>query len=423
MKYNAILFDFDGTLTESGLGITRSCAYAFEQLGLPVPSQQELDTFVGPPLVASFMKYGNMTEEEAMHATDLYRVRYRSIGWKENRVYAGIAPMLKALKKQGAFLSIASAKPEVFVRQIAEYFGIARYFDKIVGITFETTHADKTELILSALPEDRENYNIAMVGDRLYDMEAAKKCNLTAIGVSYGYGSHAELEESGADLICDTVEELHNLLLPGVERERGLFISLEGADGCGKSTQLELLKNYIDNRGYEVVVTREPGGCTISEAIRDVVLDVKHKGMSAECEALLYAASRAEHVRQVIIPAVKNGKIVLCDRFLDSSFAYQARGRELGDDFIRQINAPAMAIAPDRTLLFVGDREKVLSRLRSHDNLDRMEIEKDEFFIRVYDAFEELHRASPDRIHRIDSNRSIEEIAEDVRNEIDGLLT
>jgi hypothetical protein len=83
---------------------------------------------------------------------------------------------------------------------------------------------------------------------------------------------------------------------------------------------------------------------------------------------------------------------MLCDRFLDSSFAYQARGRELGDDFIRQINAPAMEIVPDRTLLFVGDREKVLARLRSNDNLDRMEVEKDEFFIRVYDAFEDLHQ-------------------------------
>ena len=135
MKYNAILFDFDGTLTESGLGITRSSAYAFEQMGLPVPSQAELDTFIGPPLVSSFMKYGNMSEEDARIATDHYRVRYRSIGWKENRVYAGITPLLQALKAQGVYLAIASAKPEFFVRQIAEYFGIAKYFDKIVGIS------------------------------------------------------------------------------------------------------------------------------------------------------------------------------------------------------------------------------------------------------------------------------------------------
>ena len=307
MKYNAILFDFDGTITESGLGITRSSAYAFEQMGLPVPSQAELDTFIGPPLVASFMKYGKLSEADALTATEHYRVRYRSIGWKENRVYAGITPMLKQLKQQGAYLAIASAKPEIFVRQIAEYFGVAKYFDKIVGITMETTHADKTDLILAALPENMDRAEIAMVGDRLYDMEAAKKCGLAAIGVAYGYGSHEELESSGADMICDTVADLHELLLPGLKKERGLFITLEGADGCGKSTQLNLLRQYLDNRGYEVVVTREPGGCPISEAIRDVVLDVKHKGMGDECEALLYAASRGEDVRQVIGPAGEAG--------------------------------------------------------------------------------------------------------------------
>lgn len=424
MKYNAILFDFDGTLTESGLGIIRSSAYAFEQMNLPVPTEAELATFIGPPLVTSFMHYGNMSEADARIATDHYRDRYRSIGWKENRVYAGITPMLKALKAQGVYLAIASAKPEVFVRQIAEYFGIAKYFDKIVGIGIgmETVHSDKTDLILAALPEGMDRSCIAMVGDRLYDMEAARNCNLTAIGAAYGYGSREELEQSGADIVCDTVADLHAYLLPDVKKPRGRFITLEGADGCGKSTQLNLLKEWLTNRGYEVVVSREPGGCEISEAIRDVVLDIRHKGMSSACEALLYAASRAEHVRQVIIPAVEDGKIMLCDRFLDSSFAYQARGRELGDDFIRQINAPAMEIVPDRTLLFVGDREKVLARLRSNDNLDRMEVEKDEFFIRVYDAFEDLHRADPDRIHRIDSNRSIESIAEDVQADIAALL-
>lgn len=422
MKYSAILFDFDGTLTESGIGITRSAAYAFEQMGLPVPTQEELDTFIGPPLVTSFIQYGNLSEADAQKATDHYRVRYRSIGWKENRVYAGITPMLKALKKQGAYLAVASAKPETFVRQIAEHFGIAKYFDKIVGITFETTHADKQDLLIAAMPEKREDHTIAMVGDRLYDMEAAKKLGVDAVGVAYGYGSRDELESSGADVVCDTVDELHNLLLGSAQREAGLFITFEGSDGCGKSTQMKKLAEHLQERGYEIVVTREPGGCPISEAIRNVVLDIRHKGMSSECEALLYAASRAEHVRQVILPAVKNGKIVLCDRFLDSSFAYQARGRELGDDFIRQINAPAMVVSPNRTLLFMGDQETVLKRLRSGENLDRIEVEKDEFFTRVNAAFEEIHKADPDRVHRIDSNRTIDEIFADVTADIHALL-
>jgi len=422
LKYNTILFDFDGTLTESGVGITRSAAYAFEKMGLPVPSQEILDGFVGPPLVTSFMKYGNLDEEGGKLATEYYRERYRSVGWKENLVYPGITPMLKALKKQGCYLAIASAKPEVFVRQIAEYFDIARYFDKIVGITFETTHADKQELLSMALPEHPDLSRTAMVGDRLYDMEAGKKLGMTSIGVLYGYGSREELESSGADVIAETVSDLHDILLPGVEREPGLFITFEGADGCGKSTQMKLLAERLTARGYEIVLTREPGGCETSECIRDVVLDIRHKGMSSECEALLYAASRAEHVRQVIVPGVKNGKIVLCDRFLDSSFAYQARGRELGDEFIRQINAPAMSIVPNRTLLFVGDEQVVLKRLRSGENLDRIEVEKDDFFHRVYAAFEEIHRNNPERVHKIDSNRSIEAISADVFAEIDALL-
>jgi len=422
LKYNAVLFDFDGTLTESAVGITRSVAYAFEQMNLPVPSQAELETFIGPPLISSFMKYGNISEEEARKATEFYRVRYRSIGWKENRVYAGITPMLRALKKQGVYLAIASAKPEIFVRQIAEYFDIARYFDKIVGITLEATDPDKTELLKRAMPENTDLTRMAMIGDRLYDMEAGKKLGVTTVGVLYGYGSREELSSSGADIICDTVSDLHDLLLPGIDREPGLFITFEGSDGCGKSTQLNLHREYLCSRGYDVITTREPGGCTISEEIRSIILDIRHKGMSSECEALLYAASRAEHVRQVISPAVKNGKIVLCDRFLDSSFAYQAHGRELGEDFIRQINAPASIATPDRTLLFVGDCETVLKRLRSGDHLDRIEVEKDEFFLRVYDAFEQIHLADPQRVHRIDSNRGIEEIAADVRADIDALL-
>ena len=422
MKYDTILFDLDGTLTESGIGITRSVAYAFEKLGLPVPEQAILDRFVGPPLVAAFMEYGNLDEAGGRHATEIYRERFSTVGWKENKLYPGIAPLLKELKKQGCYLAIASAKPEIFVKRIADYFGFSKYFDKIVGIKFETTHADKCEIITEALDGRTDLRNAAMVGDRIYDMKAAKKMGLHAIGVSYGYGSVDELEKSGADEIVPTVAELREALLPGEEKEPGLFITFEGADGCGKSTQMKKLADWLIDCGYEVVCSREPGGCEISERIRDVVLDIRHKGMSAACEALLFAASRAEHVRSVILPAVKNGKIVLCDRFLDSSFAYQARGRELGDDFIRQINKPAEAITPDRTLLFVGKRETVSQRLRSHSDLDRIEVEQDSFVQRVYQAFDEIQAAEPERVHLIDSDRSIEEILEDVKKDLADLI-
>lgn len=422
LKYDAILFDFDGTLTESGLGITRSVAYAYAQMGLPVPGQEILERFVGPPLVAAFQMYAGLDEAGARQATEHYRVRYREVGWKENRVYAGVTPMLRALKEAGCYLAIASGKPEVFVRQIAEHFGIAKYFDKIAGITFETTHADKCALIERALPENANLSRTAMVGDRLFDMEAAKKMGLRAVGALYGYGDREELEHAGADEIAETVSALRSLLLPGVAPERGLFLSFEGADGCGKSTQIKLLAEYLDARGYETVVSREPGGCEISERIRELVLDIRYKGMSPECEALLYAAARAEHVRQVILPGVAAGKIVLCDRFLDSSFAYQARGRELGDDFIRQINAPARLAVPDRTLLFAGDPQVILHRLRSGENLDRLEVESDDFFSRVNRAYAEIHAADPQRVHVINSNRSIEEIFEDVCADVNELI-
>ena len=242
------------------------------------------------------------------------------------------------------------------------------------------------------------------------------------MGALYGYGSRTELEDAGADEIAESVAALREILLPGVAPERGLFLTFEGADGCGKSTQMKLLAEYLDARGYETVVSREPGGCEVSERIRELVLDIRYKGMSPECEALLYAAARAEHVRQVILPGVAAGKIVLCDRFLDSSFAYQAQGRELGDDFIRQINAPARLAVPDRTLLFSGDPQVILQRLRAGENLDRLEVESDDFFSRVNRAYAEIHAADPERVHVIDSNRGIEEIFEDVCADVNGLI-
>ena len=137
--------------------------------------------------------------------------------------------------------------------------------------------------------------------------------------------------------------------------------------------------------------------------------------MSAECEALLYAASRVEHVKETILPAIERGEIVLCDRYLDSSFAYQASGRELGDDFIRQINkASSDLIQPDRTLLFDISRESARARMASGAPLDRLEIEKEDFFRRVSARFDRLAKENPDRIRRIDSDRSIEEVFSDV---------
>ena len=422
MKYEAVLFDFDGTIADSGLGITHCVAYACEKMGLEVPAEDTLRKFVGPPLVNSFREFTGLDRDRAMQAVSCFRERYNKLGWQECSIYPGIAPLLKALKKRGIYLAVASGKPQIFIERILNFFGLAACFDKIVGIVSEDADNDKRTLITHALPEGADLKHTAMVGDRKFDMEAAKALGLHAVGALYGFGSREELQASGADEIADDVAMLREILLPGEETERGLFISFEGADGCGKSTQMHKLARYLSNHGYEVVCTREPGGCPISERIREVLLDIRNLGMSSECEALLYAASRAEHVRTVILPGVAAGKIVLCDRFLDSSFAYQARGRELGDDFIRQINTAAAKAVPDRTLLFVGDREAVLKRLRAGENLDRLEVETDDFFRRVYEGYESVRTADPMRVHEIDSRGSIEEIFEKVLLDLSDLI-
>ena len=230
-----------------------------------------------------------------------------------------------------------------------------------------------------------------------------------------------ELREAGADAVFADLPAMTEHLLG--ERPRGLFITLEGSDGCGKSTQIALLKEYLEKRGFETVLTREPGGCPISERIREVILSLDSRGMSAECEALLYAASRIEHVREVIEPALDCGKIVICDRFLDSSIAYQAYGRELGEDFIRQINAKTLErVRPDRTILLTVDLAVSRKRMSQGAPLDRLELEKDDFFRRVQAGYTRLAQAEPDRVAVVDASRSIDEVFESVRAAVDEAL-
>lgn len=422
VKYDYYIFDFDGTLAETGEGIRRSVAYSLEKMGREVPGDDVLNCFIGPPLFASYVKYFNMTDEEAEEAVRLYREHYVPIGLYQSYVYPGIAALLRTLAQNGAWVAVASGKPEVMVKDLAAHFGIDKYMNKIAGISMEYKDVDKQHLILRALPEGADLSRACMVGDRCFDIDAAKALGMDAIGVSYGYAPEGELERSGSDKVFADVPSMMDYLCEGMTR-RGLFISMEGSDGCGKSTQLNLAKEYLGKRGYETIFTREPGGCPISEKIREVILSLDSVGMSAECEALLYAASRVEHMREVIEPALKLGKIVICDRFLDSSIAYQAFGRELGEDFIRQINAPAVKEAcPDVTVLLEVDREAVKKRMADRAPLDRLEIEKEDFFQRVQAGYDAIALAEPDRVKRIDAGRTIEEVFEDVRCAIENAL-
>ncbi len=203
--------------------------------------------------------------------------------------------------------------------------------------------------------------------------------------------------------------------------KKGLFISIEGPDGSGKSTQISALKNYFEERGVDVLLTREPGGTPISEKIRVIILDKNNKEMDYMTEALLYAASRAQHVAQVIKPALTAGKIVICDRFIDSSIAYQGYGRGLGD-CVRVINEYAVrGCMPDVTFLLKVDPKVGKERI-NEDEQDRLEQEKLEFHQRVFAGYMDMEKRF-DRIISIDACRSIDEISADIISYIEKIIS
>lgn len=204
--------------------------------------------------------------------------------------------------------------------------------------------------------------------------------------------------------------------------KQGLFITMEGPDGSGKSTQIEAIRRFFNDKGENVVITREPGGTQISEKIRELLLDRDNAEMDPMAEALLYAASRAQLVSQVIKPALDSGTHVICDRFVDSSIAYQGYGRGLGDS-VAVINAYAVNnCMPDVTFLMKLNPEIGKSRIKSSDQ-DRIEMEKLEFHNKVFAGYEALELEFPDRVVGIDATRNIEEISDEILSHVERLLT
>lgn len=192
---------------------------------------------------------------------------------------------------------------------------------------------------------------------------------------------------------------------------RGVFITLEGADGCGKSTQAARLADALEASGREVVRLREPGGTAISEKVRAILLDPANAEMCPECELMLYEASRAQLVREVVEPALSRGAVVLCDRFYDSTYAYQAGGRSLPEDLVRRANAlGSCGLDPDRTLVFDLDPELAYARATA-GGADRMEAEGLAFQRRVRDAYLRLAQAEPTRVRVVDASGEREAVA------------
>lgn len=209
--YKAILFDLDGTLTDSGEGITKSVQYALERIGKPEPDLQKLRVFVGPPLIEQFEEYAGIDEKTARRAVEIYRERYAPIGIYENELYPGIEDMLAGLKNRGYKIGIASSKPENFVKIVAEYFHIESYFDEIVGSEPEGGRTNKTEVIEEALrrmglTDHRDQ--VIMVGDKEHDVFGARRAGLECIVVSYGYGTKEELENARPLKIVNSAEEI-----------------------------------------------------------------------------------------------------------------------------------------------------------------------------------------------------------------------
>lgn len=246
-----ILFDLDGTLTESGEGIINCVQYALEKLGKKEEHPENLQCFIGPPLKEQFMKYAGLSEEEGEKAVVYYRERYTTTGIFENRLYPKIPELLELLKINNKILAVASSKPEVYVKQILEHFQIADYFTAIVGSELDGRRTEKAEVIEEALRRmhlEEERDKVLMVGDRSHDVQGAISCGLQCIGVAYGYGSREELEKAGAVYIADSVEDLGILASPNDEET---------------TENVESVRNIIPDREkvkkYEIPETRKLG--------------------------------------------------------------------------------------------------------------------------------------------------------------------
>ena len=207
----AILFDLDGTLTDSGEGIMNCARLALEHYGLPIPSEAELRTFVGPPLHESFVRFG-VPEEEADNAIKIYRSRYIPIGKFENHPYDGIYHVLEQLKELGHTLYVATSKPETMSVEILEYFGMAKYFDIIAGASFDRSRSSKEDVIAYLLEQCGDYEEKIMVGDTAFDVIGAKAHGIPTVGVSWGYGKVEDMEKAGAISIACTMEELFDML-------------------------------------------------------------------------------------------------------------------------------------------------------------------------------------------------------------------
>lgn len=217
MSWKYILFDLDGTITDSQEGIINCIKYALGEMGYSIPCDEELNGYIGPPLYKGFQDIAGMKPEEALKAAAIYRSKYSVTGIFENKPYDGIEEVLKALKEHGKVIMLATSKPEEYAIKILGHFNLSMYFDGVTGGAVDGSRNDKDIIIEESISRlglsSCDKKDIIMVGDRKYDIIGAKACGIASAGVYYGFARKGELEEAGADYIINTVSGITDLLL------------------------------------------------------------------------------------------------------------------------------------------------------------------------------------------------------------------
>ncbi len=214
-QYKYLLFDLDGTITDSETGITRCVAYALNCFGIQVNDLRELSPFIGPPLLDSFKDFYNFTDEQATVAVAKYRERYADKGILENELYPGIEELLADAQKNGKTVILATSKPEIFAKRILDHFGLSDYFSFVAGSGLDGSLHTKTDVINYILQSNQITNleSVVMIGDRKHDIIGAKNVGIDSIGVLYGFGDYKELSDAGADHIAENIPALRKLLL------------------------------------------------------------------------------------------------------------------------------------------------------------------------------------------------------------------
>lgn len=270
-----VLFDLDGTLTDPMVGITTCVQYALAAAGIEEPDLQKLTPFIGPPLKQSFMEFYGFSDEKAEQAVEKYRERFKDVGIFENEVYEGIPELLSSLKKEGMLLSVASSKPEVFVKRILTHFSIDSYFDAVVGSELDGRRTDKKEVVAEALKrlyekdaetaEKTEGTALSdavkrkctyMVGDRKFDIIGAKAEGVISVGVTYGYGSEEELLAEKPDFLAHSVDELKEILM-GSRKEKEMIPTSPLFDDLREGLEEAISYEKRTGEGIEYIVAKD----------------------------------------------------------------------------------------------------------------------------------------------------------------------